>query len=432
MPFVANRDRDAWATIRGFVYQVDLTIVRWLELEAGQLLELERGEDIDLVSRALGSSDQAEESRLLEQAKHRVAGLTLKSPEVVEFLSNVHGHILANPTIGLRFRFLTNARPAQERPSPFQPARSGIEVWEALRFASSESPESIADMSGLRVLISQAAPPQGSLLPAWKGFVDSFVRGPAENAFELVQRIEWATSTTDHNQLPTRVADTLLRDSRARDRPEAEAIHARLFLHVFRLLSQEGLKRLTTQDLEAQLMPRPLQSSELLAVQTLLSDAAGRISDAEARITRVEGTLDVMGSRISEVADAPDRIAILERELAEIREAEREEEEFHERVFELVSLHTKAWNLSQPLDRYVLDVGRSDYPRKKLEGERLAAFAELKAGAKSIRGVMIQLNGWKSQLEREGVFDAERVAKAKAEIDRVQALFDAFTGRGRR
>ena len=41
-------ERDAWATIRGYVYQVDLTIQRWLELEPGFELELERGEDVDI------------------------------------------------------------------------------------------------------------------------------------------------------------------------------------------------------------------------------------------------------------------------------------------------------------------------------------------------------------------------------------------------
>jgi hypothetical protein len=34
------RDRDAWPTIRGFVYQVDLTIQRWLSLSDNEYLEL--------------------------------------------------------------------------------------------------------------------------------------------------------------------------------------------------------------------------------------------------------------------------------------------------------------------------------------------------------------------------------------------------------
>jgi hypothetical protein len=74
--YVTTRSRDAWATIRGYVYQVDLTILRWLSLTEGQQLELERGEDIDTVSKNLTEMFKAtpdEQQRLLEQVKHRDA-----------------------------------------------------------------------------------------------------------------------------------------------------------------------------------------------------------------------------------------------------------------------------------------------------------------------------------------------------------------------
>jgi hypothetical protein len=49
---IANRD--AYAAILGFRYQVDWTIIRWCELRHGQHLQLECGEDIDLISTSLG------------------------------------------------------------------------------------------------------------------------------------------------------------------------------------------------------------------------------------------------------------------------------------------------------------------------------------------------------------------------------------------
>ena len=73
------RDRDARATIRGYVYQAELTIARWLELEPGQILELEHGEDIDLVAQAITTEDEYEQYRLLEQVKHREQTVTLKT-----------------------------------------------------------------------------------------------------------------------------------------------------------------------------------------------------------------------------------------------------------------------------------------------------------------------------------------------------------------
>ena len=51
--FTEIENRDAWSTIRGFVYQVDLTILRWLHLKDNEILELEKGEDIDVITKDL-------------------------------------------------------------------------------------------------------------------------------------------------------------------------------------------------------------------------------------------------------------------------------------------------------------------------------------------------------------------------------------------
>jgi hypothetical protein len=55
--FVSKRVRDAWPTIRGFVYQVDMTLLRSLGLPADQILELERGEDVYVVSAVFENPD---------------------------------------------------------------------------------------------------------------------------------------------------------------------------------------------------------------------------------------------------------------------------------------------------------------------------------------------------------------------------------------
>jgi hypothetical protein len=48
--FTEINNRDAGSSIRGFVYQVDFTILRWLTLDTQSILELEKGEDIDIVT----------------------------------------------------------------------------------------------------------------------------------------------------------------------------------------------------------------------------------------------------------------------------------------------------------------------------------------------------------------------------------------------
>lgn len=87
MSFVAIPGRDAHATFAGLVFQVNVTILRWLKLQPDQHLELEAGEDIDLIQRVADS--EAEDVRTLEQVKQlRKRRLTLRSGEALEALAN--------------------------------------------------------------------------------------------------------------------------------------------------------------------------------------------------------------------------------------------------------------------------------------------------------------------------------------------------------
>ncbi len=129
--FQPPRNRDASASIRGYVFQVDRTVERWLRLDANQVLELERGEDIDLVSRMIAAGNAAgAETRLLEQIKHRETTLTLRTAAAIEALANFHDHRRHNPHEDLRFCFLTNAAFGCEQLNPFPNRIPGIAFWE--------------------------------------------------------------------------------------------------------------------------------------------------------------------------------------------------------------------------------------------------------------------------------------------------------------
>src|SRR5260370_34855484 len=81
--FHTPRNRDAWPTIQGYVYQVELSIVRWLDLLPGEELELECGEDIDKISETI-TADGEEQDRLLEQVKHLGSvSVTFRSSQVL-------------------------------------------------------------------------------------------------------------------------------------------------------------------------------------------------------------------------------------------------------------------------------------------------------------------------------------------------------------
>ena len=80
---IANKRRDATVTIRGYVYQVNVTLLRWIALRPGEALALEAGEDIDKIQKALADDFAIE--RLLEGVKHREKRLTLRSHEAVRY-----------------------------------------------------------------------------------------------------------------------------------------------------------------------------------------------------------------------------------------------------------------------------------------------------------------------------------------------------------
>src|ERR1700693_863212 len=109
MTFISNPRRDASATIAGFVFQVNVTILRWLELREDEHLELEGGADIDSVQDSLNVGGSGV-TRLLEQIKARSGrSVTLRSEEALEALSNFCSHRVANPTSKLKFRYITTA-----------------------------------------------------------------------------------------------------------------------------------------------------------------------------------------------------------------------------------------------------------------------------------------------------------------------------------
>jgi hypothetical protein len=70
MTFNSIPGRDAYATFAGYLFQVNGTILRWLELASADRLELEAGEDIDLVQGASAKGD-SEKHRVMEQLKRK-------------------------------------------------------------------------------------------------------------------------------------------------------------------------------------------------------------------------------------------------------------------------------------------------------------------------------------------------------------------------
>lgn len=254
MTMELQRERDAWFTIRGYVYQVDVTIDRWLDLGPRHVLELERGEDIDLVGRAAAARG-AERKRLLEQVKHLQSGITLRSTPARAFLANACAHQSANPSASLVFRFTTTAAVARERSTPMPGGSSGIEVWEQLRTGALPEPERDAALAALRHLLASRTPPGELPAPVWRGFQDFLARCSDGEMMAFIQACEWACGGVPADWYAERLRHRLTDLGYAPDERRAASLYDRLFAHVFRTLTRSGLKSLSHADLEAQGRP---------------------------------------------------------------------------------------------------------------------------------------------------------------------------------
>lgn len=177
--FVAKRDRDAWAVIRGYVYQVDLTITRWLELQSGQVLELERGEDIDLISQFVAAAPE-KRTRLLEQVKHRSTPLSLRTSAAISTLACAVEHRNANPDLNLEFRYSTNATITAERVSLTKPIAPALTMLEEIRQGHLTAIIQTEYLSNILAILNTAECPDSLNSRTWEQFHNFVTKSTSE------------------------------------------------------------------------------------------------------------------------------------------------------------------------------------------------------------------------------------------------------------
>jgi hypothetical protein len=276
-------DRDAWATIRGFVYQVDITLLRWLDLKDGEQLALECGEDVDRIGPALDRGDAIE--HLLEQIKYRERNITLRSPEAVEAIASFHAQRDLNPGISLHFRFLSNASPGQEKPPTPLSAPSGIRLWCELRRGALPATETTTALQGIRTLLRTVLRPDGFNQQRWERFQAFLNECSIDDLLGFIGAFEWGLEAGDVNEVQGRVRERLVQSGRATPGADAQRKHAHLFVHVLRALTKSGQKMLTAADLNQSLTAEALASMDAATLQRL-EEVRGFLSSRIADIER--------------------------------------------------------------------------------------------------------------------------------------------------
>ena len=299
--FVAYRDRDAWFVIRGFRYQIDLTILRWIELREGQTLELEAGEDIDTVARSVEARPE-DSKRLLEQVKHLDRNITLRSPEALAAVANVLEHLQANPGMAITFRMVTNASPGVERPSPYDDRCCAIEVWEAVRNGLVDASALPRRLAGIRSLLSHALKPEGFNSGTWDGLQALLSTSSDEELRVFISGFEWSIRGPGSERAAQEVRQALLKCSICSDQVQAEELYRRLFLEVVTVLCQPGRKQLSRTQLLNQATLPPLSEHDrarLNLLATRVIDLEVRVSDLEQQARDSEKAISSIGTAVN-------------------------------------------------------------------------------------------------------------------------------------
>jgi HEAT repeat protein len=286
--FEITRERDAWSVIRGFVYQVELTIDRWLSLRPDEVLELERGEDIDTIQRAMTSAGE-EQARLLEQIKVRDTNLTLRSDAARAALASFFEHYQANPTSNLSFRYVTNARIGTERDSPASGGSPLIPIWEQIRSGSLEEEQESDYLRILRGFLVSTSKPADLNEKTWKTFVDFISNAPYSDVLRLVKSVHWVTDQVDTADITEQLQKQIARQY-SMTAEQADNVYLRLFLYVFKRLSVPGTKHLTREELARQIALPALNAADSVLVNQL----SIFIRDLGRRVETLEGQMSAL------------------------------------------------------------------------------------------------------------------------------------------
>src|ERR1051326_7964351 len=286
--FAITRNRDAWSVIRGFVYQVEVTIDRWLNLQPDQVLELERGEDVDTIQRAMTSAEE-ERSLLLEQIKVRENNLTLRSDAARAALASFFEHYQANSTSNLSFRYVTNARIGTERDSPAAGGGSLILIWEQIRSGLLEEGQESDYLRILRGFLASTSKPADLNEKTWETFIDFIRSGPDSEVLRLVKSVEWVTDQAGTADITKQLQKQIARQY-SMTAEQADDVYSRRFLYVFKRLSVSGIKRLTPKELARQIALPTLNAADF----ALLNQLSVFVKDLGRRIERLEGQMSAL------------------------------------------------------------------------------------------------------------------------------------------
>lgn len=249
MEFAPIKNRDASASIRGYIYQIQLTVKRWLELGDDDLLLLESGEDIDTAKSTIGTGDEIK--RILEQVKDiKSQRITLRNGKALEALSNFLIHKQNNPDLQLFFLYTTTSSIGIEKPKIPTATNGGIAKWQEIHDQSSDISLAVSFITSLRRFIGSLSKPETISDEGWKILTMFFKSAGDTDVLDLIHRFNWSTEAPEIVELSDEIC-LAISLSFVLEIEFAQALFKRLFYHVAMLLCRDGAKQLTRKELFA-------------------------------------------------------------------------------------------------------------------------------------------------------------------------------------
>lgn len=308
MHFRANPGNDAYATIRGFVFQANLTVLQLLNLSKNEHLELECGEDIDVVGKAVGDViDQTLAPgeppvelagiRGLGQLKVRAANLTMKSGEALQAIARFCEHQKLNPQWSLSFRYVTTAELGVER--DWDGSSSAIATWEAIRLHKYGEAEEAAALGLIAAFLRSCSQPKKVSKSSWDCLRSVVETEDIDPLLNIIRRLEWSTGHGDYLKVRADIKEALAARDNSRSTEEIDRLYEHLFTFVFLLLCRSGRKTLTADDLTTELSAPSVSQKAIVAVRNF----EAQLEEIERRLTAVERQLENQGGRVEGLED---------------------------------------------------------------------------------------------------------------------------------
>jgi len=295
--FQSDPARDAAGSIAGYIYQIDLSILRWLQLGPNEYLELETGEDIDIVVPA-SLDPTAEQARVVTQVKRLSRNITLRSVSAISAVAHLAGHRVRNPNQRISMIFITTAGLAVERSGPFK-KEAALARWNICVRKRQVDDDSL---NGLRKLLRLAKRPK-------KGIQDndwSALQSALDNDSDLISIVlglEWVADAPSIEEVRESACALLGGFDGVSDEDAASRLHDGLFIMVLRAIVA-GERRFDRARLDA-----ALESSSVLAESHLAAAVRDELGKLEAEIAGTVARLDVIEtlakSVVRELGDLP-------------------------------------------------------------------------------------------------------------------------------